>query len=39
MLPTEHELLGVFAADLAETLATGSGVARLRLLRRWPDEA
>jgi hypothetical protein len=39
MLPTEHELLGVFAADLAETLATGNGVARLRLLRRWPDEA
>jgi len=39
MLPTEHELLGEFAADLAETLATGGGVAQLRLLRRWPGEA
>ncbi len=39
VLPTEHELLGEFAADLAETLATGGGVARLRLLRRWPGDS
>ncbi|HET9274760.1 MAG TPA: hypothetical protein VFN96_01685 [Gemmatimonadales bacterium] len=38
VLPTEHELLGEFAADLGELLATGAGTARLRLLRRWPGD-
>ena len=38
VLPTEHELLGEFAADLGELLATGSGTAGLRLLRRWPGD-
>ena len=36
-LPTEHGLLGEFAADLAQLLAADSGVATLRLLRRWPE--
>jgi hypothetical protein len=35
-VPTEHELLGEFAADLAELVSSRSGSARLRLLRRWP---
>lgn len=38
VLPTEHELLGVFAADIAELLAAGFGTARLRILRSWPDD-
>lgn len=38
VVPTEHALLGDFAADLAELAAVGSGVARLRLIRRWPNE-
>jgi hypothetical protein len=37
-VPTEHELVGDFAADIAELVAAGSGVAQLRLLRRWVDE-
>jgi hypothetical protein len=37
-VPTEHELVGDFAADIAELVAAGSGVAQLRLLRRWLDE-
>jgi hypothetical protein len=35
-LPTEHGLLGEFGADLAQVVATDSGVAALRLLRHWP---
>ena len=38
VVPTEHALVGEFAADLAELAAVGAGTARLRLVRRWPDE-
>jgi hypothetical protein len=37
-LPTEHELVGDFAADIAEMVATGAGVAQLRLLSRWAGD-
>jgi hypothetical protein len=35
-LPTEHGLLGEFGADLAQVVATDTGLAALRLLRHWP---
>ncbi len=38
-LPTEHALLGDFAADLGELISTGGGIARLRLSARWPHDA
>lgn len=37
-VPTEHALLGDFAADLGELISTGGGIARLRLLARWPHD-
>ncbi|MBX3146450.1 MAG: hypothetical protein KF785_06725 [Gemmatimonadales bacterium] len=38
-VPTEHALLGDFAADLGELISTGGGVARLRLSARWPHDS
>lgn len=38
IVPTEHAFLGDFAADLAQLVAVRSGVATLRLVKRWPDE-
>jgi hypothetical protein len=37
-VPTEHEFVGDFAADIAEMVATGAGVAQLRLLGRWAGD-
>ncbi len=37
-VPTEHALLGDFAADLGELVSTGEGIARLRLSARWPHD-
>ncbi|MHB1326793.1 MAG: hypothetical protein ACYC2K_01200 [Gemmatimonadales bacterium] len=37
-VPTEHALLGDFAADLGELISTGGGIARLRLSARWPHD-
>lgn len=37
-VPTEHEFVGDFAADIAEMVATGAGVAQLRLVGHWAGD-